>query len=161
MTSVSDLSDLEAIKILKARYFRFVDTKDWSGLASLFADDAVFDIADVGGDLADGTTRLGKAEYLKLHVDILDQCTSVHQGYMPELQLTGPRTAKGIWGMNEYLDFRGAPGPLPGKGTIVRGYGHYYEEYVKEGGEWRISFQHLTRLRVDEFDSQHSPLPRR
>ena len=156
MTSVSDLADLEAIKVMKARYFRCVDTKNWEGLASLLADDALF---DVGGDVGADRTLMGKAEYVQLHVDLLGQTTSVHQGFLPELELTGPATAKGVWAMEDCLDFHGGPGPLPGKGSVVRGYGHYHEEYVKHEGEWRISFQHVTRLRLDESDSRH-PLGR-
>jgi len=150
VTSVSDLAELEAIQAMKARYFRCVDTKNWEGLAALFADDAVF---DVGGDAAADRTLMRKGEYVKLHVDLLSEATSVHQGFVPELELTGPTTARGIWAMQDYLDFRGAPGPLPGKGTIVRGYGHYHEEYVKKNGEWQISYLRVARLRLEEFDS--------
>jgi len=148
MTSVSELVDLEAIKVLKARYIRFLDTKNWDGLASLFTDDAVF---DVGLDLDGGKRSWSKTEYVGLTRETLSKATSVHQAYMPELKITGPTTATGIWGMCDYLDFHGAPGPLPGGGTVVRGYGHYHEEYVKEDGEWRISSYRVERLRTDEF----------
>ena len=32
---------IEEIKQLKARYFRFLDTKDWAGLTTVFTPDAV------------------------------------------------------------------------------------------------------------------------
>ena len=148
MTTISELADVEAIKVLKARYIRFLDTKNWDGLASLFTDDAVF---DVGIELDRGKPSLTKAEYVRLTRDTLSKATSVHQAYMPEVTITGPTTATGIWGMCDYLDFHGAPGPLPSGGTVVRGYGHYHEDYVKEDGEWRISSYRVDRLRTDDF----------
>ena len=45
---------------------------------------------------------------------------SIHQGYMPEIELTSPTTAKGIWSMWDYIR---SP-----KGTF-QGWGHYHEDY--------------------------------
>ncbi len=39
--TVDQLWDIEQIKQLKARYFRFLDTKDWNSFARLFTDDCV------------------------------------------------------------------------------------------------------------------------
>ena len=36
--------DIEAIRQLKARYFRFVDTKQWDRWGDLFTEDAVFHV---------------------------------------------------------------------------------------------------------------------
>ena len=33
-------------------------------------------------------------------------------------------------------------------GAELEGWGHYYEEYRKVGGEWKISRIHLKRLRI-------------
>ncbi|PRC48766.1 DUF4440 domain-containing protein, partial [Mycobacterium sp. ITM-2017-0098] len=41
MTSVSTADELEAIRALKARYFRLMDTKDWRAWRQVFADDVV------------------------------------------------------------------------------------------------------------------------
>src|SRR5450759_257723 len=109
------LLDIEEIKQLKARYFRLMDTKDWAGFTALFTDDAVLDAA--------GT---------------------VHHGHMPEITITGPDSATGIWAMFDYLTF---PGDGPPKG--LQGYGHYHEEYRRVDGSWRIQHVVLTRLRVD------------
>ena len=37
------MDDVEAIKQLKARYFRTMDTKDWAGMCQVFTDDVVVD----------------------------------------------------------------------------------------------------------------------
>ncbi len=44
-------ADIEAIRQLKARYFRTLDQKDWSGYRQVFADDVEIDVTD---DAADG-----------------------------------------------------------------------------------------------------------
>jgi len=43
METVDRLWAIEQIKQLKARYFRFLDTKDWEGMRTIWTDDAVFD----------------------------------------------------------------------------------------------------------------------
>ena len=43
MTEIEALAAIEQIKQLKARYIRFMDTKDWAGYESVFAPDVVFD----------------------------------------------------------------------------------------------------------------------
>ena len=38
-----ELADIEAIRQLKARYFRTLDQKDWEGYREVFTDDVVVD----------------------------------------------------------------------------------------------------------------------
>ncbi len=133
------LLDLEEIKQLKARYFRFLDTKDWEGLAAVFSADAVMD--------ADGFVERGRDEILAFLPKVLDGVVTAHHGHMPEITLTGPDTATGIWAMFDYLTF---PGETPPRG--LRGYGHYHEEYVRQHDGWRIRRLTLTRLRVDPLE---------
>ena len=54
------MDDVEAIKQLKARYFRTMDTKDWAGMRQVFTDDVVVDTTDSGGGVftgADASSR--------------------------------------------------------------------------------------------------------
>jgi SnoaL-like domain len=46
MTVSEQLLAIEAIKQLKARYFRCLDTKDWAGFLAVFAPDAVIDASE-------------------------------------------------------------------------------------------------------------------
>jgi SnoaL-like domain len=48
------VDDIEAIKQLKARYFRTMDTKDWAAMRLLFTDDVVMDTTDSGGGVLAG-----------------------------------------------------------------------------------------------------------
>ena len=45
----SDHDDLEAIRQLKARYFRLMDEKDWDALADVFTDDVEMDMRGAPG----------------------------------------------------------------------------------------------------------------
>jgi hypothetical protein len=65
---------------------------------------------------------------------------------MPELEVTGPDTARGTWAMFDYVEW---PASAAGARVGLHGYGHYREEYVREDGEWRIGRSRLERLRVD------------
>ena len=128
--------DIEAIRQLKARYFRFLDTKDWDGWGTVFATDAVLEVPEA--DVVEN----GRDAIVTAVSGALEGATTVHHGHMPEIELTGPDTATGIWAMEDYVEWTEA-------GAGLRGYGHYHEDYVREDGEWRIAKSRLVRLRVD------------
>ena len=50
------MEDLEAIKQLKGRYFRTMDTKDWPTHALVFADDVDVDTTTSGGGVVGAPT---------------------------------------------------------------------------------------------------------
>jgi hypothetical protein len=95
----------------------------------------------------DGFVHQGPQAILDFLPKILDGVVTTHHGHMPEITITGPDTATGIWAMFDYLTF---PGDGPPKG--LRGYGHYHEQYRRVDGAWRIQHLVLTRLRVDPLD---------
>ncbi|MFQ6228828.1 nuclear transport factor 2 family protein [Nocardia sp. NPDC002869] len=45
------MNDHEALRALKARYFRLMDTKEWAGFRALFRDDVVIDLSESGGEV--------------------------------------------------------------------------------------------------------------
>jgi uncharacterized protein (TIGR02246 family) len=130
------MDDLEAIKQLKARYFRTMDTKDWEGMRTVFADDVVMDTTDSGGGVVSGADA-----FLAFLRKTLQDVVTVHHGHMPEIELTSSTTATGIWAMEDLLRWP--------NGTELRGYGHYHETYALIDGAWRIKTSRLTRLRMD------------
>ena len=142
-----DLSTLEAIeqiKQVKARYFRLVDNKQWKEWGELFTEDvtAVYYNApkDRPNDGLPGLQCTGRKNLVEAVTRALSQGISMHQGHMPEIKITSPTTARGIWAMFDYLR-------LPT--CIFKGYGHYQEEYVKEASGWKIKSVLLTRLHCD------------
>ena len=130
------MDDVEAIKRLKARYFRTMDTKDWSGMRDVFAEDVVVDTTQSGGGVI--TSADAFIAFLR---ETLDDVVTVHHGHMPEIELTSPTTATGIWALQDILKWP--------NGVELHGYGHYHETYVKTGDSWRIKSTKLTRLRMD------------
>lgn len=138
--SIQNLLDIEAIKQLKARYFRTMDTKDWVGFKAVFSSTARMIVPEGGVDLTGSQTIADTIS------GFLQGATTTHHGHMPEIEITGSNTAKGIWAMFDYVQFPGVDGQA---GMGLQGYGHYHEDYVREDGEWKIARLELSRLRID------------
>ena len=130
------MDDVEEIKKLKARYFRCLDTKDWDGYRGVFTDDVFLDLPTPEGR----GTQQGIDTFMN-YVRALTIVQSVHHGHMPEIELTSPTTATGIWAMEDHVQFR--------EGYESHGYGHYHETYEKADGRWRIKTMKLSYLRMD------------
>jgi uncharacterized protein (TIGR02246 family) len=134
------LLDIEEIKQLKARYFRCMDQKDWDGWREVFARDAVLEVPEAN------MTTTGRDAIVESVSGLLTGARTVHHGHMPEIEVTGDGTARGMWAMFDYVEWPAAGGA---DRVGLQGYGHYVEEYVREDGRWRISRSRLVRLRVD------------
>ncbi len=134
------LLDIEAIKSLKARYFRFLDTKRWDEWALVFTEDVVMEVPEAN------LVIHGRADVVASVSGALDGATTVHHGHMPEIELTGPDAARGTWAMQDVVEW---PRPAEGPRVGLVGFGHYHEEYVRDGADWRIARTHLERIRVD------------
>ncbi|WP_039823006.1 nuclear transport factor 2 family protein [Nocardia testacea] len=130
------MNDHEALRTLKARYFRLMDTKDWTGLRALFCDDVVIDLAGSGGEVITGAD-----EFLTFLTARIGDALTIHHGHSPEIDVLTETTAQGIWALEDRLIWP--------DGTRVHGFGHYHETYAKVDGEWRIRTQRLTRLHTD------------
>jgi hypothetical protein len=164
MNSMSDDAQtraIEEIEQLKARYFRCMDTKDWAGYLDVFTPDAVIDSSaaytptDLNGDpiLVDGVPPPTPnpawrsndiAKFVAELSGTLNGVVTVHHGHMPEITLTSPTTATGIWSMEDKLRW-----PKDSPIREMHGYGHYRETYERLPAGWRIKSLTLTRLRVD------------
>jgi hypothetical protein len=142
VTSQLELVEIEAIKKLKARYFRLMDTKQWDEFKCVFTADAVMDVSDDAGP-EHGHVQ-GRDRIAKSIERAVGPAFTAHHGHMPEIELTGVDVATGIWAMFDYVEFSPAPDR---KG--LKGYGHYHEKYAKVDGSWFIEFMKLKRLRVD------------
>jgi hypothetical protein len=138
MDAAAELVEIEAIKQLKARYCRHLDAKCWEHWRSLFTNDFVSDTSQSGGRVIAGADTF--VAFVRKNLGRPSQPT-VHQVHAPEIEVTSPTTAYGIWALNDII------GLLPG--ITLNGYGHYHETYVKVGDDWRIETSTLTRLRED------------
>jgi len=132
--------DIEAIKQLKARYFRLMDQKRWDEWGQVFTADAVMEVPEAG------MVNRGRTEIVSTVSAALVGARTVHHGHMPEIEVTGENRARGIWAMSDYVEW---PPNDDGARVGITGYGHYLEEYAREDGQWRIARTRLERLRVD------------
>ena len=146
----SDLERLLAIEEigrLKASYFRCLDTKDWACIATLFTSDAtaVYNV-EGSGDLATPDNPVTGNEAIAAFIQrAVEHLVTIHHGHMPEIEITSPTTATGIWAMLDILQ-------EPGGENLVHGWGHYHETYERIDGRWYIKTLRLTRLRVDRAE---------
>lgn len=144
MNTLDTLLAAEDIKALKARYCRFLDTKDWSSLASLFLEDAVLDVAQDTGN-APHHGREAIVGQIRFAVD--DAATS-HQVHTPEIALEGRDRATGVWAMQDRVVWQTGKSPIPGVASIT-GYGQYHETYRRTADGWKFASVRLTRFHVD------------
>ena len=138
------LQDIEEIRQLKARYFRLMDLQQWEEWQHCFTEDvSAFYGRSIRRrpDLPSDIGCEGRAALVKGVSGLLGEGKSIHQGFMPEIQLTSTTTAKGIWSMFDWVWIPTCQ---------YRGWGHYYEDYVKENGVWKIKKIKLTRVHVEE-----------
>ena len=130
-----DLVELEAIKQVKYRYLRAVDTRDWDLLADTLTEDAT--CAYSGGKLSyEGRDAIVK--FLSESMPERDMLTS-HKVHHPEIVLTGPDTADARWGLEDVVIILSA-------GLNLRGAAFYEDKMVKVDGEWRIAHTGYRRL---------------
>jgi hypothetical protein len=124
---MDDLAEIEAVKRLKYRYMRCLDQKRWAELAECFTEDATTSYG--GGKYAFS----GRDAILRFLVEAMDRPSflSSHRVHHPEIELTSATTARGTWALEDFvLD--------PERRVIIQGAAFYRDEYVKEGGRWRI-----------------------
>ena len=143
---------VQAIRRLKARYFRAADTKDMDLMRAVLAEDCILDFAGAcrdplsGDDLLAGVTEgaiVGRDEAIERFSQGTGLVT-VHHGHTCEIELDGPDAAHGVWAMTDHLYF-----PSGGPVRKLTGHGHYFETYERRGALWLIKSLRLTRLRVE------------
>ena len=140
--AVADLVEIEAIKQLKARYFRFVDTKQWEQWGLCFTADA-----ELHHPLRRAEPMRGRDQIVATVSAAFANIVSIHHGHTPEIRICGDAEAQGVWAMCDRL-ISHAPGGNGSRLTV--GYGHYIERYVKErDGAWRIASLELRRLHLE------------
>lgn len=127
--TLQQLSDMEEIKVLKSRYFRGIDTADWSLLESMFTQDV--NVEYIGGDYhvkLKGAEAMAEFLANSFHSGTL----AMHQGHLPEITFTGPDSADGLWYLEDI--FINLEEEFHTFGTAI-----YRDRYVREDGVWRMA----------------------
>ncbi len=118
--------EMEAIKRLKYRYWRFMDAKRWGEFAGCFTKDVVVEISTF-------MTFQSSAAFVQHVKKRLGQdfMISVHHGHNPDIDIIDGRNARGTWSFRDNIvDSRA--------NTAVKGWGVYEDEYTKETDGWKI-----------------------
>jgi hypothetical protein len=139
--TIARLAAVEEIRNLKARYFRLMDTKQWAELAEVFAPDLKV-LSPTGDVWLSGGQAF--ADSLKTS---LERAVSQHQGFTAEIEILDADNARGVWAMQDVIDWEDRH-PREGWKSIV-GRGHYHETYRRIDGAWRIATLMLTRLSLN------------
>jgi hypothetical protein len=139
---VVDLHEIEAIKRLKYRYCRCLDEKRWEDLEQCLTEDATSSYSDGKYSFAG---RAAIMAFLRSALGPPSRISS-HRVHHPEIDLTSPTVATGIWALDDVVIETDA-------NLTIRGAAFYQDEYVKVGGEWKIKSTGYARL-YEEMESR-------
>jgi ketosteroid isomerase-like protein len=134
------LKDFFEISKVKARYCRFLDSKDWDAYTGLFTEDVVLD-----DDPANGTVTRGRTEVIKRIRSFVEHAQTAHHVHSPEMDIRGDE-ADVIWAMQDRVI---GAAHIPERAHT--GFGHYHERYVRQQGTWRIA---SLKLRYVIFEAE-------
>ncbi len=128
------LSDIEAIRQLRYKYWRCIHKNLWTDLIDCYTDDAVVDFGY--GLQLEGKTAL--EDFYKGSMSSTFTLVDP-QGHNPEIEMLSPTTARGFWQLdNTMVETQTS--------KAVRVGASYDEEYVNRNGEWRISVQKVNHI---------------
>lgn len=136
MGAAEDLLAIEHIRQLKYRYFRFVDTKDWDGVASCFVPEAT-----AGYPQRECANRDEIIAFLS--ESMIPDLVTMHQGHHPEITLDG-NEATGIWYLHDKVVV--VPYDFSLEGAAI-----YSDRYSRTGdasdlGGWRMTHTGYQRI---------------
>ncbi len=122
------LEDIEAIRRLKARYLNACDSQDPEGASRCFADGKILiDMGHVGRfEHRDQFAALYRAA--GCHPHVLD----MHHGTNSEIEIIDDTHARALWAL-EYRNINTQDRTVTFLSSV------YHDEYMKVGGEWKIS----------------------
>jgi hypothetical protein len=126
---LTDLADIEAIKQVKYRYLRALDTKRWDDFTDTLAEDIKADYGPSIGNELHFTNRVELVEYMR---------TSLGPGVITEHRVTHPEiivsddTATGSW----YLQDRVIVAEF---NFMLIGAAFYRDTYRRTDNGWKIS----------------------
>lgn len=121
------LEAIEAIRQLKATYFHACDTKQPDLVRECFAPGNIELRYGRIGDFDNREAMLAVFTELACQEHIVE----MHHGQNPRIEITGPDSAVGTWGLYYYLiDTR--------RNTVTQLGGFYDDAYEKRDGRWQI-----------------------
>ncbi|OBI43548.1 nuclear transport factor 2 family protein [Mycobacterium sp. E796] len=124
-----DFTDIEAIKQVKYRYLRALDTKHWDDFAETLAEDITADYGPSIGNELHFTNRADLVEYMRTSLPL--NVITEHRVTHPDITVDGD-TATGSW----YLQDRVIVADL---NFMLIGAAFYRDTYRRTEAGWKIS----------------------
>lgn len=129
MCCVADLQEIEAIKRVKYRYLRALDTKHWDDFADTLTDDIAGDYGSSLGKEHRFTNRADLVEFMRTAMPA--GVITEHRVSHPEITLDDSDEAEGTW----YLQDRVI---VPEFNFMLFGAAFYRDRYRKTTEGWKI-----------------------
>lgn len=146
MNDVERLLAIEEVKCLKSRYFYYLDHREWERWRDeVWAENGLLEVPEV----LDAPIR-GADNIVAWAASRCEHQRSIHHGHMPDIEILSADSARGIWAMEDILRWRDLPSKAQGY-SVLQGYGHYHETYIRSDAGWRIQSSRLTRLHVNYY----------
>lgn len=145
------LAAIEAIRQLKARYWRGVDDSDGELVRSVLAEDCVLDYMGCCTDPVTGVDHMPAMNMILRGRDswpvgapLGQKIVTVHQGNDPDIIVENESRARGVWSFTDRFF-------LPPGGPFERltGWGRYRDTYENRGDGWKLKTTRIERLRVE------------
>lgn len=131
-----DLVEMERIKRVKYRYLRAMDTGDFALLGTLFTEDVTARFVGGSYDVTvEGRSKLLEYLAVSANADVVIN----HNCHHPEIDLTGPGRAEGLWYLQDWYYNRVQK-------RTVRGAAFYRDRYTRQAGDWKISHTGYERV---------------
>ncbi|SDZ49080.1 nuclear transport factor 2 family protein [Herbiconiux ginsengi] len=133
---ISDLDRLiaiEAVKRLKSRRDRALDTKDWATFRSLHAPE--HESANDGF-----ASWKGRDTLVERSMALLSGMTTVHQCHTPDIVIDAPDRASAVWYLEDQLYWT-----QDDEEHWIHGFGFYHERSERRDGEWVFTHRRLQR----------------
>jgi SnoaL-like domain len=145
--TIEHMIEIEEIRQLKYRYIRGLDTHDFELLTSCFTENATVWYSD---GLFQHAGREAIIAFMRSLM--VPSFVSSHTVTQPEIELTGPNTARGVWRLEDTVHLTQENAVLMQSGFPLRGGGkiegaaYYYDDYAKQHDGWKISRSGFVRI---------------
>jgi len=126
---MGDLAAFEAIKRVKYRYLRALDTKHWDAFADTLTEDIVGDYGSSMGKALHFTNRAELVEFMRTSMPA--GVITEHRVAHPEITMDDSDEAEGRW----YLQDRVI---VPAQNFMLWGAAFYRDRYRKTADGWKI-----------------------
>jgi hypothetical protein len=135
-----ELEVREEIRDRKAKYCRYLDTKQFNDWETIFCTNARITYYGPDGEVLLDFKDI--TEFSRLTRALFETASTIHQIHNSEITLVSEMEAHAIWSIEDWHVYSATAGS-PAKS--MNGFGHYYETWRLVDGLWKIERLELRR----------------